>query len=223
MGTFRDASAAARKEENREDEKIRIHHQALEHLQYAKKERDYYRNCIKMAEKAYSESEPRQRVSPCKPDSRNISMHYFWDFAQQLSYPYEDQQVVPIYFRTPRRAQLESVEMIYKYSFLMNIPVTEETAFLAAELTEGNPFYISALFSSKHSGKDLATFRGVRETLEFETLNLNANINTTWMEYLDSAFSRINDVRAKEMVLYLSKERHRFVGRKELKQKLGLE
>ncbi|MCP4107403.1 MAG: hypothetical protein GY749_17970, partial [Desulfobacteraceae bacterium] len=34
----------------------------------------------------------------------------------------------------------ESVEMIHKYSLLMNIPVTEETAFLAAELTEGNPF-----------------------------------------------------------------------------------
>ncbi|MCP4110637.1 MAG: hypothetical protein GY749_34795, partial [Desulfobacteraceae bacterium] len=117
----------------------------------------------------------------------------------------------------------ESVEMIHKYSLLMNIPVTEETAFLAAELTEGNPFYISALFGSKYPGKDLATVRGVRETLEFETLNLNANINTTWMEYLDSAFSRINDTHAKNMVLYLSKERHRFVGRKELKQKLGLE
>ena len=117
----------------------------------------------------------------------------------------------------------ESAEMIYKYSFLMNMPVTEETTFLAAELTEGNPFYISALFGSRYPGKDLATARGVRETLEFETLNLNANINTTWMEYLDSAFSRINDVHAKDMVLYLSKERHRFVSRKELKQKLGLE
>ncbi len=96
-------------DENREDEKIRLHHQALEHLEYAKKERDYYRNCIKAAEKAYSELEPRQCVSPCKPDSRNISMHYSWDFAQQLSYPYEDQQVGPIYFKTPRRAQLFGV------------------------------------------------------------------------------------------------------------------
>ncbi|MCP4348200.1 MAG: hypothetical protein GY795_22080, partial [Desulfobacterales bacterium] len=110
----------------------------------------------------------------------------------------------------------ESVEMIYKYSLLMNMPVTDETAFLAAELTEGNPFYISTLFDSKYPGKDLATARGVRETLEFETLNLDGSINTTWMEYLDSAFSRINDTHAKDMVLYLSKERHRFVGRKEL-------
>ena len=117
----------------------------------------------------------------------------------------------------------ESAEMIYKYSLLMNIPVTEETTFLTAEMTEGNPFYISSLFYSKYPGKDLTTARGVRETLEFETLNLDGSINTIWMEYLDSAFSRINDVHAKDMVLYLSKERHRFVARKELKRKLGID
>ena len=36
-------------------------------------------------------------------------MHYSWDFAQQIYYPYEDQQVGPIYFKTPRRAQLFGV------------------------------------------------------------------------------------------------------------------
>ncbi len=36
-------------------------------------------------------------------------MHYSWDFAQQVHYPYEDQQVGPIYFKTPRRAQLFGV------------------------------------------------------------------------------------------------------------------
>jgi hypothetical protein len=33
-------------------------------------------------------------------------MHYSWDFAQQMQYPFENQQVGPIYFKTPRRAQL---------------------------------------------------------------------------------------------------------------------
>lgn len=33
-------------------------------------------------------------------------MHYSWDFAQQLQYPYEDHQVGPIYFKSPRVAQL---------------------------------------------------------------------------------------------------------------------
>lgn len=36
-------------------------------------------------------------------------MHYSWDFAQQFHYPFEDQQVGPIYFKTPRRAQLFGV------------------------------------------------------------------------------------------------------------------
>ncbi|MCP4396668.1 MAG: hypothetical protein GY801_05095 [bacterium] len=41
-------------DDHRDDEKIRIHHQAIEHLEYAKHERDYYRNCIKVAEKMYA-------------------------------------------------------------------------------------------------------------------------------------------------------------------------
>ncbi len=117
----------------------------------------------------------------------------------------------------------ESLEMIYKYSLIDKIPVSEKTVWLIAHLTEGNPFYISTLFRSKYPGKDLTTDEGVRKTLEFETLNIDANINATWMEYLDSAFSRINDAHAKDMVLYLSKNRHRYVRRKELKEKLNLD
>ncbi len=117
----------------------------------------------------------------------------------------------------------ESVEMIYKYSFNDKVPVSEETVWLIAQLTEGNPFYISALFRSKYPERDLTTWEGVWKILEFETLDIDANINATWMEYLDSAFSRINDAHAKDMVLYLSKNRHTYVSRKELKKKLNLD
>jgi hypothetical protein len=116
----------------------------------------------------------------------------------------------------------ESVEMIYKYSLIDNVPVTEETVWLIAQLTEGNPFYISALFRSRYPEKNLTTEEGVRKIFEYETLDLDANINATWMEYLDSAFSRINDVHAKDMVLYLSKNRHTYIRRKELKKKLNI-
>jgi hypothetical protein len=95
--------------EDREDEKIQVHQQAIEHLENAKKERDYYRHCIKLAEESYLELDHKQRRTPCKPNSSCISMHYSWDFAQQLHYPYEDQQVGPIYFKTPRRAHLFGV------------------------------------------------------------------------------------------------------------------
>lgn len=92
--------------ESRDDEKVRIHQQAIEHLELAKKERDYYHDCIRLAEKDYLKLGRRQRIPPCKPNSRKISIHYSWDFAQQVHYPFEDQQVGPIYFKTPRRAQL---------------------------------------------------------------------------------------------------------------------
>ncbi|MCP4399219.1 MAG: hypothetical protein GY801_18195 [bacterium] len=95
--------------ENRDDEKIRIHQHAIDHLEQTKKERGFYHHCIHLAEKGYSQLGPRQRRTPCKPNYRSIPMHYSWDFAQQIYYPYEDQQVGPIYFKTPRRAQLFGV------------------------------------------------------------------------------------------------------------------
>jgi len=117
----------------------------------------------------------------------------------------------------------EAVEMIFKYALVRNIPVTEETTCLIAELTEGNPFYISALFGSVFENKDFITPEGVRRVLEYETLDLDGSVNATWMEYVDSAFPRINEAYAKEIVLYLSKHRHRKVGHREIKEKLGLE
>ncbi len=117
----------------------------------------------------------------------------------------------------------EAVEMIVNYSLIEDQPITEETAYLIAKLSEGNPFYISALFQSRFVDKDLTTPDGVRRTLEFETLHLDGSINSTWMEYLDAAFEKVNDVYAKDMVLYLSKHRHEFVSRKTLKEVLHLE
>ena len=117
----------------------------------------------------------------------------------------------------------EAVEMIFKYSFWTQTPVTEQTAYLMAELAEGNPHYISALFDSLSDGKDLSTENGLRKTLEYETMDTEGAIHAAWMEYIDSAFPRINDVYAKDMVLYLSKHRGRKVGRSELKEKLKIE
>ena len=97
-------------DERRDDEKSKVYRKALEHIEDAKKERAYYSACSKLAEEHYLKlglrNIPRK---PTKPNSRNIMQHYSWDFAQQLHYPYEDQQVGPIYFKTPRRSQLFGV------------------------------------------------------------------------------------------------------------------
>ena len=63
-------------QENRDDEKIKIHQQAIEHLETAKRERDYYYQCIHHAEKSYLQLGPLLKKTPCKPNYRKISMEY---------------------------------------------------------------------------------------------------------------------------------------------------
>ena len=93
-----------------EEEKIKYHQEALKHLKQAKKERDYYRNTIKKVQKNYQQLFDGNGVATKKLMSQDkFAMHYSWDFAQQLHYPIEAQQVGPIYFKTPRKAQLFGV------------------------------------------------------------------------------------------------------------------
>ncbi len=86
-----------------EEEKLESLDRAKEHLLAAQKERNHYRCSMKIAKQSYAASiDSEQQIAP-------DIMHYSWDFAQQLHYPYEDHQVGPIYFKTPRIAQLFGV------------------------------------------------------------------------------------------------------------------
>jgi hypothetical protein len=117
----------------------------------------------------------------------------------------------------------EAVEMIYKYSRFFDVPITEETAYLIIKQTEGSPFYISSLIRSRYRDKDLTTVNGLTDTLEFETLDRRGNIKATWMEYVLSAFKKVNGKNAKMIVLYLCQHRDREVTRGELLEKLPLD
>jgi hypothetical protein len=117
----------------------------------------------------------------------------------------------------------EAEELLYKYSRFFDVPVTEEIAFSLVRITEGNPFYISAVIRSDHPGKDLTTLDGLTDTLEFETLDDQGLIKQSWMEYIAKAFPEINDRHAKNIVLHLSKYRDREWTRAELREALNLE
>ena len=117
----------------------------------------------------------------------------------------------------------EAIDMIVRYSLIDKIPVTEETLHLIATLSEGNPFYISAFFRSRGPKKDLTTAEGVLHTLEFETLHKDGDIRGTWLDYINAAFPQINEQYAKDIVLYLSKHRDRFVPRRELKKAMNID
>jgi len=110
----------------------------------------------------------------------------------------------------------EAVETLYNYSRFFQVPVTDETAYLLAGLTEGNPFYISSVIRSTYPGKDITTLDGVSRTLEFETLDNEGSIKLSWMEYISRAFPQINDRNAKNIVLHLTKHRDREFTRQEI-------
>ena len=101
---------AATLSEEKEKIQVKIYQEAIAHLNLAKKERIYYRAHAKLANIHYKKIvNSNKKQTSSKANSRDIMMHYSWDFAQQFQYPFEDQQVGPIYFKTPRRAQLFGV------------------------------------------------------------------------------------------------------------------
>lgn len=116
----------------------------------------------------------------------------------------------------------ETVEMIYKYAQVYELPVAEEVVYAMAQVCEGNPFYVSALFQSYAPEKDFTTEDGMLKTLEYETLNEHGTIRGVWMEYLGKIFYKVNQEHAKRIVLYLCQHRDREVGRDELRAQLGL-
>ncbi len=115
---------AATLDENREKKQAQIHKEALGHLKHARKERLYYKANAKVANDYYRKLRSKTIHSkPNKPNSRSIMSHYSWDFAQQLQYPFEDQQVGPIFFKTPRKAQLFGIcneGMPRQYNYLID-------------------------------------------------------------------------------------------------------
>ncbi len=117
----------------------------------------------------------------------------------------------------------EAFEMVFKFSRFFDVPITEETAFAIVGLSEGSPFYISSIFRSSLKNKDITTMEGLVDTMEYETLNPQGKIKSTWMEYVASAFGRVNQKNAKRIVLYLCKHRDREVTRAELMKELALD
>jgi len=117
----------------------------------------------------------------------------------------------------------EAIAMALNYSEIEQVPVTYETACLIAELTDGNPFYISSLFQSNDTDKDFSSREGIIKTLNFETLDKRGIIKGTWMEYIQSAIHRVNDQHGKKIILYLCKHKDKERTREDIKNDLNLD
>ncbi|KPA18972.1 ATPase domain protein, prokaryote domain protein [Candidatus Magnetomorum sp. HK-1] len=64
----------------------------------------------------------------------------------------------------------EAIEMAFNYSEIGKIPVSYETACIIADLTEGNPFYISSLFQSDYPDKNFSVKKGFLMSLTLKRL-----------------------------------------------------
>ena len=116
----------------------------------------------------------------------------------------------------------EAIEMALNYGEITQIPTTYETACVMADLTEGNPFYISSLYQCDYPDKDFSTEKGILDALDFETLHKRGSIRGTWMEYIYSATDRINDINGKKIILYICKHKEKGVTREEIRNHLNL-
>jgi hypothetical protein len=117
---------------------------------------------------------------------------------------------------SPKLTFDEGMEAIYRYAEYYRQSITDESAYAINILTQGDPFYIAALFRSDWPHRDFTSITGATRTLEYEVLNRNGELFGAWSEYIDSTIKEINDKYAKKILLFLSKERYKEFTRVEI-------
>ena len=111
------------------------------------------------------------------------------------------------------------MEAVYKYAEHYEIPITEEIALVTNSIVQSDPFYMTALFNSPY--RDFSSADGVIETFVSEISSKKGELYITWMEYINISLKKINDKYAKQILLILSKNRYKKMGRDEILDKLG--
>ncbi len=120
----------------------------------------------------------------------------------------------------------ESLETVYNYSRVLNMPVTMETAAYMAKLSEGVPFYIATFFKTDLPNPDLKDMDCIDRIIMHETrtdLKDSGRIAGMWLEYLKSTVKKVNDKNGKKIILYLAKQGDQEKTRQEIVDDLGLE
>ncbi len=110
------SAAIVRTANSPEAEKSEVIADALEHLRIVRLERAHYKStCTECKKSVHSHfvSEgkftPPQPCARIPPNSKEIKVHYSFDYAQQVHYPSDPLQPGPIYFLTPRKCTVFGV------------------------------------------------------------------------------------------------------------------
>ena len=99
---------AANLSEVEKSECIKAHQ---EHINCAQAEREFYKNSWTNTKKALEELEADEAVNHANRNACSLktTMHYSFDYAQQVHYPSNPMQPGPIYFKTPRKCSIFGV------------------------------------------------------------------------------------------------------------------
>ena len=110
------STAIVRAANHPEADKSAAYTNALEHLQIVRMERKHYKSicneCKESVRAHFTTADTFTPPPPCSNTSNNskdIKVHYSFDYAQQVHYPSDPLQPGPIYFLTPRKCTVFGV------------------------------------------------------------------------------------------------------------------
>ena len=86
-----------------EEDKIAAIEAHSDHLRKAKRKREIYNSAVDNGKDFLKGHSTVSLPSPSQPCSLQGTVHYSFDYAQQVHYPTNPQQPGPIYFKTPRK------------------------------------------------------------------------------------------------------------------------
>ncbi|HOM55450.1 MAG TPA: hypothetical protein PKW46_07860 [Thermotogota bacterium] len=97
----------------------------------------------------------------------------------------------------------EAKQAVIQYAKHYQTRVDKEAIEHIWKLTQGDPLYISQLFSSRHNEKKNFTDPLVITEVYEKEMKQGGGIYGTWMEYMAKIFKDVNESNAKRIILYL--------------------
>ena len=114
----------------------------------------------------------------------------------------------------------DGLETVYRYADFYDLEVTDESALIINQLTQSDPFYIASLLRSDWTERDFSSEEGVIRTLGYEVKNRKGELFGTWSEYIYSTIKAVNDRYAKQILLFLSRQRDKECTRDDISEHL---
>jgi hypothetical protein len=115
----------------------------------------------------------------------------------------------------------EGMTAVYQYANYNQIELSYPLAIVINILAQSNPYYISSILETEWPERDFTSFSGIIKTFAYEIIDRRSELHKTWIEYISSTLSKVNEKYAKKILLTLSKEREKEFARDEILDLIG--